>query len=136
MQVLALACYSLQKAIYEMDNSSLVMERDVALEVSESLFRFIRAYTWLGSHYFGLRRLMFRIRPKLHYIYHQAVEIRDTQLNLCCFHTFSEESFLGKIKTLAKACHGRTMCKQVFARYLLVLALMVDRQDRLEAVAA
>ena len=133
--MLALASYSLQKAIYEMDNSGLIMEKGKAAEVSDSLFRFIRAYTWLASHFFGLRRLLFRIRPKLHYVYHQALEIRETQLNLSCFHTFNEESFLGKIKTLAKACHGRTMCKQVFARYVLVLALMVDRQDKLEAAA-
>ena len=119
-----------------MDNAGLVLGTELAADVSESLFRFIRAYTWLGSHYFQLRRMLFRIRPKLHYIYHQALEIRDTQLNLSCFHTFSEESFLGKIKTLAKACHGRTMCKQVFARYLLVLALMVDRQDRMDASTA
>ena len=73
---------------------------------------------------------MFRMTPKAHYIWHQAVQTRQWRINPFLFHCFGEESWLGKIKCIAKQCHGRTMTSRIIARYLICLALYLENHRR------
>ena len=73
--------------------------------------------------------LLFKLRPKTHYLYHMALELPKTRLNFNIFHTFTEESFLGKVKAIALRTHGKTMSQRTFQRYLLYMAIFL-RQNR------
>lgn len=75
------------------------------------------------------------MRPKIHYLYHQAEQIRTWKLNLCTFANWDEESFLGKVKAIGVACHGRTFLSRIYERYIICLALLVQNHKRLEATS-
>ena len=132
LQVLATCCYSLQRCIFLLDGSGIILDREAAEESSEMLLLHIKSYAWLAAYFYNKRVMVFRIRPKLHYIYHQAVQLREWRINMSVFATWTDESFLGKIKVVATACHGKTMTSRVFQRYLLCLALLVHRHNQLD----
>ena len=132
LQVLATCCYSLQSCVSLLDVSGILLDSDTATEASKMLHLHITSYVWLASYFFNERKMLFRIRPKLHYMWHQANQIREWRINLGVFATFEDETFLGKIKMVATACHGKTMTSRVYQRYLLCLALLVHRHRQLE----
>ena len=132
VQVLATSAYSLQRTICIMDNSGLILSEADAKEASSMLLLHCKTYCWLSARFFRDRVLLFRIRPKLHYIVHQAWQVKELKLNLSGFTTFEEESFLGKIKGIICACHGSTCYVRFYQRYLLCLALMVRRHRQLD----
>lgn len=132
LQVLGTCCYSLQKCITELDHSGIILEESVANEASEMLLLHIKTYAWLASYFYSSKLMVFRIRPKLHYIWHQALQIRQWRINMSVFSTWTDESFLGKIKLVGTACHGKTMTTRVFQRYLLCLAMLIHRQKTID----
>jgi hypothetical protein len=130
IDVLATCCWGLQRTIELMDANDLIFAEDDAQEASDSLFLFLRGYQWLAAHSASQKLLFFNLRPKCHCVWHTAHEIREWKLNPKMFQTFDEESFLGKIKLVACKCHGRTMTRRVFQRYILLLALFTERLKR------
>lgn len=132
LQVLATCCYSLQKVVTLLDSSGIILDGDTAAEASDMLLLHIKSYAWLAAFFYNERVMVFRIRPKLHYIYHQAIQLREWKINIGVFATFHDETFLGKIKAVATACHGKTMTVRVYERYLLCLALLVHQHQTLE----
>lgn len=132
LQVLGTCCYSLQKCISLMDNSGILLDVDTANEASEMLLLHIKSYAWLAAKFDSERLMAFKIRPKFHYLWHQACQIREWRINMGVFATWSDESFLGKIKLVATACHGKTMTSRVYQRYLLCLAMLVYRHNQME----
>ena len=133
MQVVATTCFGLQRCIDILDNSGLILTQPDSKEASDMLILHCKSYQWLAAMFFRDRLLLFKIRPKFHYVFHQAIQIRDTRLNLWAFATFGEESFIGKCKTIYCACHGKTVNRRFYERYLLCLALMVKRHSELES---
>ena len=132
LQVLATCCYSLQKVVTLLDSSGIILDDVTAGDASDLLLLHIKCYAWLASFFYNARVMVFRIRPKLHYIYHQAIQLRQWKINIGVFATFHDETFLGKIKAVATACHGKTMTYRVYERYLLCLALLVHQHQMLE----
>ena len=128
IQVLATSAYSLQRTICIMDNNGLILSEPDANEASSMLLLHCKTYCWLAARFFRDRVMLFRVRRKLHYMVHQAWQVKEQKLNLSGFTTFEEESFLGKIKGIICSCHGPTCYVRFFQRYLLCLALMVRRQ--------
>ena len=73
---------------------------------------------------------LFRLRPKGHYHQQMGRDVERTRLNprlvMSCMY---DESFLGHIKRIAKACHSWTMVKERFwQRYLLLLSLRFEER--------
>ena len=52
------------------------------------------------------------------------------RLNQFLFQTMDEESFLGKLKNIFTACHGKTANRRMYSRYLLVLAMLLEDHRR------
>ncbi|CAK9058274.1 unnamed protein product [Durusdinium trenchii] len=129
--VLATCAYSLQRCIDLCDNSGLVLDPTAANEASDSLRLHLKTYSWLAAYFHRERLLLFKLRPKHHYVYHQAMQLKAWRININSFSTWDEEGFLGQIKAIATACHGATATYRVYQRYLLVLALMVQRHREL-----
>lgn len=133
MQVLATSAFSLQRAICILDSAGIVLGEMDAEEASKMLLLHCKSYCWLSAFFVSQRKMLFRVRPKLHYIVHQALQVKNLKLNLSSFTTFKEESFLGKIKAIICSCHGATCYVRFFQRYLLCLALMIRKHHHLEA---
>ena len=132
LHTLATCCFGLQKCIEIMDSGGIILDQPSANEAYESLMMHIKSYSWLASFYFSKKQMLFRIRPKLHYMWHQARQIKEWRLNLVLFSTTHDETFLGKIKKVAIACHGKTATARVYQRYILCLALLIHQHKQLE----
>ena len=135
LQVLATCTWSLQKAIEVMDASGLVLSRVDADFTSECLMTHLRTYAWLALYYHDRRQMLFKLRPKTHCLWHMAVDVKKFRLNFSLGHTFGEESFLGKIKSIAQKAHGKTMTLRVLQRYMLFLAMYLKDHRRCGAEA-
>ena len=130
-QVFSTSVYNLQRAIEIMDNSGLILNETDAMECSQCIELHLQTYAWFAAFFWEARETLFRMRPKHHCVYHQAVQIREWRLNQSLFHTWDDESFLGKIKAIWQKCHGATASKRTFERYLLRLALKLEQYRRL-----
>ena len=113
-----------------MDHSPLVMSKSDASETAQSLQMHLLCYGWLSAYFDEQRKMMFRFRPKHHYLFHQALQTNEWQLNQGMFHTWDQESFLGKLKQICVRCHGGTATVRVFERYLLTMAMMFEQHRR------
>lgn len=133
MQVLATSCYGLQRATEIMDRGSLVFSSEEAIEASSWLFGHLETYHWLAAYFYERRHLLFKVRCKTHYLQHVAEDILQLRLNPCLFHTWDEESFLGKIKCFAVRCHGATCSQRVFMRYLLCMSIFLEDLRKTES---
>ncbi|CAK9052682.1 Uncharacterized protein SCF082_LOCUS28789 [Durusdinium trenchii] len=131
IHVLAACTYALQRCIDLCDASGLLLDTSAACEAADSLVLHLKTYSWLAAFFFAERALLFKVRPKHHYMFHQAMQLKAWRINLNGFATWDEEGFLGQIKAIAIACHGATATQRVYQRYLLVLALMVQRHREL-----
>ena len=131
MQVLACCAYYMQKAIEVLDNSGIILSEADAREVSECLREHLKCYSWLASHSWMERRLLFQLRPKHHCVWHFAEQVAEWKLNFSLFHCFDEESFLGKIKNICQKTHGKTATRRVYQRYLLCFAMVMEQHRRL-----
>ena len=67
--------------------------------------------------------LLWRCKPKHHYLDHVSSSVARTCLNPNIGSVWDEESFLGKIKKVAVCCHAANTMKRVLQRYLLLLGL-------------
>ncbi|CAK9008792.1 unnamed protein product [Durusdinium trenchii] len=133
LQVLATCCWGVQRCIEISDHAGLILDVIEAKEASDALRTHIRCFAWLSLHYHDLKTNLFKVRPKSHYICHMADSLVSSRMNFNSFHTFDEESFLGKIKAICQKTHGRTMTQRVFQRYRLCLALFLHQSRQLEA---
>ena len=113
LQTFSTTCYNLQRCIEVMDNGGLVLNGNDAQEASNCL-------------------MLFLMRPKHHCLYHQAVQLGEWRLNQNLFQTCDDESFLGKLKNIFTACHGKTAPWRMYSRYLLVLAMFLENRRRAE----
>lgn len=128
LQVLSECCFSLQRATEIQSMCGIILGKNEAAEASKCLFVFVGCYSWLALACHDKKWLLFKCRPKLHYIMHTAEDLKSLRLNqLKLFSAFTEESFLGRIKSIAQQVHGRTFAMRVFQRYLLVFALVLHQ---------
>ncbi len=124
LQVLAECCYGLQRSTEVQSEGGLILERGDADEASKNLYTFIGCFSWLALYSVDNKWVLFKCRPKLHYLMHTAEDLASLRLNqLKLFSTFVEESFLGRVKSIATQVHGKTLTLRVLQRYILILAL-------------
>ena len=128
LQILASCCYGLQRATEIQADAGLILEPDEAEEASHGVRLFVFCFAWLAL---SCGCGMFKVRPKLHYLCHTGSDLKRWRLNqLKLFSTFTEESFLGKVKAIASQCHGKTLSMRVFQRYVLTVAVALHQFKR------
>lgn len=132
LNMLAVTTYNLHRTIEIFDRGGLVLTHDEAKEASHCLGTHLTAYAWMADHYYQRRVMWYKIRCKGHYLWHVAWEVSKYRLNQNLFHTFQEESFLGKIKAVATMCHGRSWFGRVYQRYFLALAVFLHEYKMME----
>lgn len=126
VNILALCAYHLQHFIEINDNAGLILSNQEAKAAASSLQTHLRTYALLAQHFYDRRIMLYKIRPKSHYLWHTASELGLWKINVNLFHTFQEESFLGKLKCIAVRCHGKAFSQRVYQRYFLCLAIFME----------
>ena len=76
-------------------------------------------YQFLSARCLRQRRLLYKVRPKTHYLSHMVDFHASTCLCLLHLSTFNDEDFMGKIGKIAQACHGETFVHAWAKRYAL-----------------
>lgn len=101
----------------------MVLSEGEALEASDCLFRFLTTNQELAEQFWN-QKMLFKIRSKHHFLWHQAWQVRMYRLNQNLHTCWGDESFLGRLKKVGRLCHGKTMATtRVFERYILGFAL-------------
>lgn len=127
LQVLATCTWGLQRFTEIQSNAGIILTEAEANEVSSCLFTYNKCFAWLALRFRG-DGYLFKVRPKGHYLEHMAFALKELRLNqVKLFAMHSEESFLGKVKSIACRVHGKTLSKRVFERYILCLAVSMHR---------
>lgn len=132
LQVLATTSYNLQRSIEIMDAGGLILSDSDARECSNCLHMYLTSWHWLAAHFQQKRLMLCLVRPKHHCIHHHAEQLAQWKVNQRLFQTMDEESFLGKLKHIFVACHGKTASSRMYSRYLLVLTMVLENHRRFE----
>ena len=82
----------------------------------------LRCSEWLGGYCWHKGILAFKMRPKHHFIFHLMLDTKAWRLNPRVWSCWGEESYLGKMKYIARSCHGKSMQKRALERYIIGLA--------------
>ena len=91
-------------------------------ELSRLLQLHLRSTEFLASYAWQNSIMIFKMRPKHHYLWHVGQSVKATRLNPRLHHVWSDEKFLGCIKKVACHCHGSTVQKRAIERYLIALS--------------
>lgn len=134
-KVRASCIWGLANAEYIMDCGRLLLPREHAVECKRSIYTYLQCVQWL-SHDSQVRgTYMYYIKPKCHYIEHQAMELSETDpwsLNPRCVSCMCDETFMGKLLKIGKKTHSITASLRVLQRYLLFIAIRWEKRRRLK----
>ena len=130
LKALAYCSWNLNRAMEIFDRGGIVLTRCHAKEASRCLLNHLRSYQFLATQHGIPRVRLFNMKPKCHYLWHTAIQTREWRINPTVFHCFDEESWLGRVKAIARQCHGKTMQSRVMQRYLICLALYLEDSRR------
>ena len=95
---------------------------------SYAAYAYLSTYSWLAEQAANLGLALYRIRPKHHYFQHiidRTAEDKQNPRSLSCT---GEETFMGIMKRIGKACHGSSIYTRIFQRYLLYVAIRWKRR--------
>lgn len=85
----------------------------------------LRSTQVLAAYCWDRGLMAFKFRPKHHCLVHLAIDCTKTRVNPRAYHCFNDESFLGKLKSIARKCHGASMTKRVLQRYVISFAMFL-----------
>ena len=123
-RVRAVCCWALDVALSVFNrNKRVKMQQHVVKETTWLCRLHSACYQWLGARCLAQRRLLYKVRQKTHYYSHMVDHHEETELCLLHLSTFGDEDFMGKIRKIAAACHGKTYMHAWAKRYALKRAL-------------
>lgn len=86
-----------------------IMSRSEARRAHHTAMIYLQTYTYLGECAVAEGRACWKLRPKHHYFVHIIDRILLERQNPCKqLSCAGEETFMGVMKRVGKACHGRT----------------------------
>ena len=130
-QVLATLLWATAEFIHVSDHAEFVLSQASLDQLHHAANLADMTYAWLCNH--THERLLFRPRPKNHYMGHltdQTVRLRLNPRDLACW---QDETYLGFVKKLTRMCHGSSVLKTSLLRYFLCLALRWEARRRSRA---
>ena len=109
--------------------SGLWMQPPRAAAAADLGLSFLRCFYRLASLAYGRRKTRFQIATKLHMFAHITHALRleaatdNPTLNPISFSCQADEDFVGKVCSLSRVCHGRTLHIKTLQKYKVNLAL-------------
>lgn len=86
---------------------------------------FLLAYQKLACQALPAGPLLWRMRPKWHYMCHQVANLEATRENPSKMDLCAAETYMGRIKLIASKCHGKTITRRVAERLALHSSLVI-----------
>ena len=124
VQLVALCNWSLVRAMEVMENASYVMTKQEADEYFDMLILHLKCLQLLAADAAAKDLPEWKLRPKLHFLWHLAWDTKTNRLNPRYWTaTWEDESFLGVLKQTGKTCHGSTVGHRLLQRHFLRIAV-------------
>ena len=120
VRVAAICFYELTSFVHVLDQAGLWLQEWEIDKAQRHGQEFLNAYTDLVLWRIEHDICRWHIRPKLHYLAHQILQLCDGQ-NPKHFSCFMDEDFVGKVSRLCAACRPAQVGHRGLSRYLLLL---------------
>lgn len=133
------ACVILQRARCMQDvmlRGSVWLQRAEATLLQISGRSFLKVYGWLAREAMSRNCRQWRLKPKLHDIDEMLRKLSWCRLNPRRLSCARPESFLGKLKKIAKSTHRGQVSKRTTQRYLALLQIRALQRERQKTHAA
>ena len=123
---LVLCLHNLASFVHGVSSMGVLLQPPEALKLRRAGEAFVVVYLRLASQAVAADTAMFKIRPKLHYFHHLAMNIKV--LNPKVLSCFGEESYMGVVGKLAGKVHRRAVAVRTLQRYLIRLAEVLAKR--------
>ncbi|CAE7241970.1 unnamed protein product [Symbiodinium sp. CCMP2592] len=90
---------------------------------------FLLSYQKLALNALQQQRLLFKLRPKLHYLQHLILDTQQTELNAMAMSNFGDEDHMKVLKSVSHACHPGKVLTSWAKRYLIKKCLLLRRYE-------
>ena len=128
------ACLSaLATFMHTLDSADLWLTRGEQRAAFKSGHLWLLSMQWLADEALKRRALVWKLRPKWHYLTHTVFRLQRSRLNPRFQHTFQEEDFMGKLAKLCRRCPQKNQTTRFAQRYLLNLAVRAHQLKRSRA---
>lgn len=114
--VLALARFT-----FLVRSSGALLEPGPQQEAAACGFRYLGLYVQLAAQALQERAPLYKIRPKMHFLWHICHRLSRCRLNPQLFSCWAAEDYVGKIANVAEQTHRRTTPARTLQRYLFML---------------
>jgi hypothetical protein len=98
-----------------------------AEEIAELAEDALLAHNWLTSKAIKVKKRLWKLLPKHHMLTHSCFDMAKAA-NPRAVHCYADEDMVGKVKKIAKACHGKTVGNRTLERYTIVVSLRWQRE--------
>ena len=118
----ASCCWHLLRYVNITDQAGWRLSNDEAVAQLEHGWEFLKLYAELAADALRHEQLAYKVRPKLHYLWHTFMEAYKTRLNPRRYDLFAAEDFIGRIKRLGAQCHRSSLSQRVCDRLRIFYA--------------
>lgn len=122
-------------ALAKMYNSGFWLPSAIGIALSKQLFFFLQAYHYLASAALQQGKRRFSLMPKLHYLCHAAVDLKNQSQNSAwCRNPLGtsvqvQEDFIGRPSRVSRRVDVRQVHKNTMNRCLLLAELALLKSD-------
>jgi hypothetical protein len=126
-RVRARMAWGLLKFIRTCDSSGLWMSPNDAQAAGDAGLLFLRSYMELVAYAASKEWVAYKVRPKLHYLWHVITDLPRKRLNPRRIDLFGSEDMIGKVKQIAKSCHRSSALYYTCLKWIMLWATRWNR---------
>lgn len=119
-QVRACMCFSLSNLLSTWSQGGRPLLQPAERKATQRLgVWFLAAYSYLAAKALERRLLLYKLRPKHHYLVHLLEHAAESGMNPMHLSNFLDEDNMKMMRGVAKACHAKTVKHAWARRYIL-----------------
>lgn len=130
-RVMCICICSYSAMIRLMKHADHIFTQQQALTFKDLVLRHLNSYTWLHKRGMEIRnkhepgKHCYILMPKMHHLYHLAMDTALHRLNPVSHQLMSAESFIGIVGRISRACHRSSLSLRTLERYLCKLYIKI-----------
>jgi hypothetical protein len=126
-------CSSFRNFCHTLDHAGLWLSEVDAAAAWQNGFVFLTTYQQLAYSAWNDNVFLYKLRPKWHYFAHLVDRIYETRENPAKLDVFAAESFMGKVKQVARLCDERLIGTRVTQCLLMYICIRWSARRRVHS---
>ena len=124
------ACmWSLAEFTHVLDHAERFLTDEEIARAQRAGKLYLLSYAWLAKHAEEQNEYLWKLRPKMHYIWHTIADL-SARLNPKRIQCDDDETYMHTMKRIGSHCHGATVHLRGLQRYLLGLSVRFNLRIR------